>query len=260
MIELILPPLLLGIILCVVSGPLGCFIIWRRMAYFGDTIAHAALLGVGLSVLLKLEYLLLSIVVCCAVSGLLSIKSRIITSDASLGVIAHGGLALGLLTIGASSESTSISAVLLGDILASSMRDVFAAAILACLLIGLLYFQWKPLLLSAIDENLAQTEGCSPGWSKFLLMVSISLTVAFGIQLVGALLVSSLLIIPASAARFLSRSPEGMAITASCIGVISVITGIGFSAFIDAPSGPSIVTAALMLFIIVTLIAKYAKK
>ncbi len=249
MIELMLPPILLGICLALVSGPLGCFVVWRKMAYFGDTIAHAALLGIGLSAILEQHYILLTIASCLCVSGLLSIKTQLIGNDTSLGVIAHGSLALGLLSLGATDKGASITSILMGDILATSTQDILVAALLSTALLTLIYMQWKNLLLSSIDENLAKTEGKVPAFSKFILMISISLAVAFGIQLVGALLVSSLLIVPASAARFLSRSPEQMALTASLIGIASVITGISVSALFDLPSGPSIVVVALVFFL-----------
>jgi len=250
-IELLLPPLLAGIFLSLSTGPLGCFVVWRKMAYFGDTIAHAALLGLGLSVLLSANQIVATVLVCIAISAVLTTKSKHIHNDTVLGIIAHGSLALGLLVASMlGTQGSALNAILLGDILAAGYNDAMISAAFCLVILTFGCLKWRALLLSTVDEAIAATEGHKPQLLKFLLLVSISLTVAQGIVLVGALLVSSLLIIPAAAARFLSRSPEQMVVCATAISFASMTGGILLSALYDLPSGPLIVSTSLIFMLL----------
>jgi zinc transport system permease protein len=240
-----------GIGLAVVAGPVGCFVVWRRMAYFGDSLAHSALLGIALGFLLGIDPTLgvaATAVVAALLMAGLQLRQRL-ASDTLLGILAHGGLAFGLIAIGLTQGlRTDLFAYLFGDVLAIDGRDLAwiwiggGAALLALALI------WRPLLALTVHEELARAEGKRVALAKLAYLLLIALVVAVAMKIVGVLLVTALLIIPAAAARALARSPEGMAVLAAAMGVVAVLLGLAGSWWLDTPSGPSIVAAATVLF------------
>ena len=249
---------LAGIGVALIAGPLGAFVVWRRMAYFGDTVAHAALLGVALALALEIDVmagvLAVALVVALAVAG--GTGGRY-AADTLLGVLAHGGLAVGLVVLafipGARGDLT---AWLFGDILAVSAGElafIWAAAALCGA--GLAGF-WRPLLNSTINEELACAEGGNPRRDRLLLMLALALLVATGLRVVGALLITAMLILPAAVARPLARSPGAMAALAALAGLVSVLAGLALAWFADAPAGPSIVVAALILFVLANTLSR----
>lgn len=252
MLELILPPILAAVFLACISGPLGCFVVWKKMAYFGDTVAHAALLGVGLGVILSIATQISVIILCLLVAILVAYfnSKKYLSTDTTLGILAHGSLALGMLTVTVVSPTRiNLQGILMGDLLTVGYSEALHVGILSIVIIALIVKLWRHFLMSAIDEDLATVEGYSPNKNQFLLTLTIALTIAFGIKLVGALLISGLLIIPAAGARKLSSSPEAMAITAGLIGLVSSVLGLISSAYWDLPAGPAIVCCALLIFI-----------
>ena len=252
MIEFLLLTLLGGVGVALVAGPLGAFVVWRRMAYFGDTLAHSALLGVSLGFLFDVNAELAVVVSCVALALLLVAlqKQRLVASDTLLGIIAHGSLSLGLVTVALIDNiRIDLMAYLLGDLLAINAQDVYwiyggGAAILA-----VIYLLWRPLLAITINEDLAQVEGVPVGAVRLALMLLIAMVIAVAMKIVGILLITSLLIIPAAAARRLATTPEQMAIGASLLGALSVTLGIVMSAYLDTPAGPSVVVVALGIFV-----------
>lgn len=244
--------LLGGIGVALVAGPFGSFVVWRRLAYFGDTLAHSALLGVALGFLLHVNLTLGIIVICQMLAILLffSQRQRQLASDTMLGIFAHGALSLGLVTL-AFMENVRIDLVayLFGDILAISNVDlgwIFIGGGLA--LLGLLII-WKPLLAITIHEDLARVEGVPVDRINWLFLGLIALIVAVMMKVVGMLLVTALLIIPAATARRFATTPERMALFASLIGCLAVGGGLYGSFQWDTPSGPTIVVAACLVFI-----------
>jgi zinc transport system permease protein len=233
--------LIAGIGVALVAGPLGCFIVWRRMAFFGATMSHAALLGVSLAFLLNINVTLGIAVACVVTAGVLLSLTRlkVVPTDTLLGLLAHASLALGLVAI--SFQETlriDLLSLLFGDILSVSRGDLGwilgggAAALAALALI------WRPLLSATVHEELAQVEG-----------VRVRLVqAAFVLKIVGLLLIISMLLIPPAVARRFATTPEIMAAVAALVGVLSVFGGIEASLAWDTPAGPSIVTAATALF------------
>jgi zinc transport system permease protein len=243
-----------GIGLALVAGPLGCFVVWRRMAYFGDSLAHSALLGIALGFLAGIDLTLavvLTAVAAALLLGALQLRARLAT-DTLLGIISHGGLAFGLIALGlAKGLRTDLIGYLFGDVLAIGMSDLAwiwggGAAALA-----VLAWLWRPLLALTVHEELAQAEGLKAGPVKLAFLLLIALTVAIAMKIVGVLLVTALLVIPAAAARRLARSPEAMAALAAAAGAVAVVSGLAASATLDTPSGPSIVAASALLFLLV---------
>ena len=243
--------LIAGIGVAVVAGPLGCFIVWRRMAYFGDTMAHSALLGVALGFLLDVHLTIGVVAVTLLVALMLvSLQQRPwLSADALLGILSHASLSLGLVAIGLMAWlRLDLLGYLFGDILAVTRAEILwiygggAAVLLALLAI------WRPLLAATVHEDLARAEGVPTFRVRIIFMVLIALVIALAMKLVGILLITSLLIIPAAAARRFARTPEQMAIGAAVMGGIAVVLGLHASLVLDTPSGPSIVVAAAALF------------
>lgn len=240
-----------GALVAAVAGPLGCFIVWRRMAFFGDTMAHSGLLGVSLGLLAGVEpFLGVALVVVLAALALFWLERfRWLASDTVLGMLSHGSLALGLLA------ATSMPGVrfdltgyLFGDVLAIGRDDLVVLGIGALVALGGLALIWRDLLAATVHEDLARAEGVDVRRARLVFALLIAILVAGAMKVVGILLVTALLIIPAAAARRLAATPEAMAAMATVTGVGAVLGGLSLSWWIDSPSGPSIVVAAIGLF------------
>ena len=244
--------LLAGAGVALVAGPLGCFVVWRRMAYFGDTMAHSSLLGVALGFLLGIDLMLGVFAVVLVVALLLFAfqQQRQLAGDAVLGTLSHASLALGVLVISLMPwVRVDLMSYLFGDILAVTVEDllwIYGGGVVA---LGVLLWIWRPLLAVTVDEALAQAEGIPAMRLQLLFMLLIAGLIALALKIVGILLVTSLLIIPATAARRYSRTPEQMAVGAALVGVVSVGLGLTTSLHFDTPSGPSIVVAAVIFFL-----------
>ncbi|KUJ83048.1 hypothetical protein AWR36_010950 [Microbulbifer flavimaris] len=240
-----------GLIVAAVGGPLGCFAVWRRMAYFGDTLAHSALLGVTLGFLLHLQPTLAVGATCCALAVLLVYLQRRqkFSVDTLLGILSHSMLALGIVTVSLFDINVDLLSLLLGDLLAVSPEDLVLMAAAGALIAGLLFYLWEPLLAFTLNEELAAVEGVPVERVRLALMLMLALLIAIAMKVVGILLITALLIIPAASARRLSHTPERMALLAALIGGLSVLLGLLASVLWDTPAGPSIVLAAAVLFL-----------
>lgn len=261
--DFMLRALLAGLGVALLAGPLGVFVVWRRMAYFGDTLAHSSLLGVVLGLFLGIN-LNLAVVLCAlTIASLLLMleRRRAWASDTLLGILAHGSLALGLVLM-ALQEGVRMDLMgyLFGDILAVTPTDlawVWGGGLVVALVLGWL---WQPLLALSVHEELARVEGIAVDRVHLAFMLMVALVIAVSMKTVGILLISALLIIPAAAARPLSHTPEGMALGAALLGVIAVIGGLGFSWYIDTPAGPSVVVTAVLLFMITQTLGHWRQK
>lgn len=244
--------LLAGIGLALTVGPLGCIVVWRRMAYFGDTMAHSALLGVALAFLFEIDLTLGVFVVAALVSLLLIFLQRrgALSTDALLGILSHSTLALGLVIVAfMSSIRIDLMGFLFGDILAVSRADIAVIYAGGLAVLCVVAWLWRPLLAATVSAELAEAEGLRPGRARLVFMLVMAFVIAIAMKLVGILLITSLLIIPAATARRFSATPEQMALAASVIGALAVTGGLYGSLAFDTPSGPSIVVAALICFI-----------
>ena len=242
---------LAGFGLALIAGPLGCFVLWRRMAYFGEATAHSALLGVALGLALEAPVWLGALLVALAMAGTVSAltASGRQATDAMIGVFAHGALALGLVALSQMPGARiDPGRFLFGEILAVNRSDLVLIWGGAALVGGLLIWRWTDLLNATLSPDLARAEGGWPEREQLLLTVSVAVAIAISMQVVGLLLVTSLLILPAAAARPLAQSPVAMAMLASGIGALGVALGLWGSWEIDAPAGPSIVVAVFFLF------------
>lgn len=245
--------LLGGVGIALIAGPLGCFIVWRRMAYFGDTLAHSALLGIALGFLWGLDLKLSTLIVSLTLAALLILlqQQKRLATDTSLGILAHSALALSLVILAfIPGLRIDLSAYLFGDLLAVNRLDLYWIYAGGLVLLGLLLFMWQALLAITLHEELAQVEGIPVLRTKALFMLSVALVVAIAMKIVGILLITSLLIIPPAVARRFSHTPEQMALLASLVGCLAVIMGLSLSWYWDTPASPSIVVSATLLFIL----------
>lgn len=263
MLDLLWPALAAGLLLALVTGPLGSLLVWRRLAYFGDSLAHAALLGVGLSLLLSIPGWLGIVLVCTVVAGLLAalLRHPELATDTLLTLLATTSLSLGLITVSlADNVRVDLMAYLFGDLLGVTAGDLPLLLGGALLTLGLLRWQWDALVLASVSEELAEVDGVRVGRLRLLLLLLVALTVTAAMKVMGVLLITALLIIPAAAARRLSRTPEQMAVLASGIGMLAVLGGLGGSLQWNLPLGPAIVVAAAAAFAVLTLLPLRARR
>ena len=255
--DFLLRALLAGIGVALVAAPLGTFVVWRRMAYFGDTLAHSALLGVALGLLMAISVDAAIVAVCVLLALLLvALQARKrLASDTLLGILSHAALALGLIAVTlVESVRVDLMGYLFGDILAVSDRDVAWVWGGGALVLGLLAAIWRPLLAITVHEELARVEGVPVAAVRSAFMILMALVIAVAMKVVGILLVTSLLIIPAATAHHFARSPEQMAGLAAGLGTASVAGGLYGSWQWDLPAGPTIVVAAAGLFFLAPLL------
>ncbi|MEZ5590159.1 MAG: zinc ABC transporter permease subunit ZnuB [Gammaproteobacteria bacterium] len=242
-----------GMGLALLTGPLGSFIVWRRMAYFGDTLAHSGLLGVGLGIMLGIDPTLGVVMVCITIALCLVVlqRQRRLASDTLLGIMSHTALSLGLVALAfMQTVRVDLISYLFGDILAISSTEVYwiwGGGVVVLLWLALL---WRPLLALTVHEELAQVEGVPVFAVRLMFMLLMAVVIALAMKIVGILLITSLLIIPAATARRFAHNPESMAILASIVGMLAVGTGIWGSLTWDTPTGPSVVVAAALFFIL----------
>ncbi|APZ51375.1 metal ABC transporter permease [Salipiger abyssi] len=241
---------LAGLGLALATAPLGCFVAWRRMAYFGDATAHAALLGVALALALSLPVVAGTLAVALVMALLVAtLSERGLAMDTLLGVLAHSALAFGLVAVTfVPGARLDLSAYLFGDILAVTRGDLAVIWGGAAAVIALIGWRWQALLTATVSPDLAWASGIDPRREQRILTLALALAVAVAIKVVGALLVSAMLLIPAAAARHFARSPEAMALSAAVLGALSALGGLWGAFVLDTPAGPSMVCAAAILF------------
>ena len=242
-----------GIGLALITGPLGCFIVWRRLSYFGDTLAHSALLGVVIAYALSFN-IVLSVFI---ISGVISLsllylqKKTYLPNDALLGLLAHSVLAVGLVLLGILSFiRIDLMGLLFGDILSVNFNDLLIIWIGGIIVLCILVLIWRPLFAGTVNLELAKAEGLKPELANTIFTLLIAAVIAISIKIVGILLITGLLIIPASASRNLSSTPIQMAIIASIIGIISVVLGLYSSMTWNTSTGPTILSLALIIFVL----------
>ena len=251
-----------GIGIAAVAGALGCFVVWRRMAYFGDSLAHSALLGIALGLAAGLSINLTTVIVCFAFALLLLGLQRVkvLATDTLLGILAHTSLSVGIIAISVLEQRVDVYAYLFGDILTVKPAELLWIYIGGLMVLGVLALNWSSLVLMTISEDLAIAENVRVFLMHLLLMLMMTIVVAVSIRIVGILLITSLLIIPAATARQLVRSPEAMAVAAALLGILAVVGGIYASVEFNTPSSPSIVATAALLFVVLFLLSTYLTK
>ena len=257
--------LIAGIGIAIIAGPIGCFVVWRRLAYYGDTLAHSGLLGVTLGFILGINMSLSVFIISTTIAFLLLLlqKKTKLTGDALLGLLAHSSLAIGLVIIAiASSIRIDLMGLLFGDILSVSNNDIILIWGGGVLILIVLFFIWKSLFAATVNYDLAKAEGMSPDTSNYIFTILIAGVIAISIKMIGVLLITGLLLIPPAMSRNFSLSPKEMVVFSIIGGVISVIIGLFGSLEFNTPSGPSIIVVSLILFFLSLLFKRenYNKK
>jgi zinc transport system permease protein len=239
-----------GVGVALAAGPLGCFVVWRRMAYFGDATSHAALLGVTVALATDLPVTVGVAVAALAMAvAVAAAAGRSYAVDTLLGVASHAALAVGLVALSfLHGVRVDLIGYLFGDILAVSRGDLAVIWAGAAGVVALLAWRWRPLLLATLSEDLAASADVDPRRERLILTLALALLVAVALKVVGALLVTAMLIVPAAAARAFATSPAVMAAGAAAVGALAAAAGLGASWRLDTPAGPSIVVAATALF------------
>jgi zinc transport system permease protein len=252
---------LAGFGVALAAAPLGCFIVWRRMAYFGDATAHAAVLGVALSLTLSTPIfagvLVVSLLMAIVVSTL---SGRGYAMDTLLGVMAHSALAIGLVAVSfLSGVRIDLMAYLFGDILAVGKTDLLVIWGGTTLVLALVGYRWSALLLATLNPDLAHASGVSPRREQLILTVALAIVVAVAIKVVGVLLIAAMLIIPAATARPFSKTPEAMAVMAAIVGCSASVIGLKASYELDSPTGPTIVCVVALMFVTSAILWKVSR-
>jgi len=253
--DFIVRALLAGLLVVLMAGPLGCVVVWRRMAYFGDALAHSALLGTSLALLFHINPLLGVFFIGTVISYLLMKlqKKRDLSSDSILGILAHGALAAGLVMMAmmqAQGQRIDLMGYLFGDILSVSWNYLIWLSIVCAGVLAITAWLWQSILAVAVHEELARSEGVKVDRVRLVFMLLMAVVVALAMKIVGIILITALLIVPAASARRFSSSPEVMAIVAMVFGLLSVVAGMFASMQWDTPAGPSIVLASVLMFFI----------
>lgn len=245
-------------LLAAACGPIGCFILWRRLAYVGESVAHMGLLGAALGLLIGVNAIVGTAALAVAAALIMArAADRTIPAGTFVGIIGHMGLALGFIVLSLmETVRTDLLGYLFGDVLALTGNDIVLIAAVGAGVLALTALLWKPLLRTAAGGPIAAAEGRTSPWAQTGFLILTAVLVAFGLKVVGALLIVALLIIPPAAARPLARTPEAMAVWAAVLGAVSAPLGLAASLAADAPAGPCIVLAAGALF---TLSAVYAR-
>ncbi len=243
---------LAGVGVAIAAAPLGCFVVWRRMAYLGEATAHASVLGIALALAFSLP-ILPAIIVSALTMGLTVtlLRGKGFAMDTLLGVIAHTALAAGLVSVALLSDvRLDLDAFLFGDILAVAKTDLVTIWVGGALILAVMVQRWSALLVSTLNPDLAYASGIDPKREELWLTLAMALAVAVAIKVVGILLIAALLVIPAAAARSLVRTPEAMAVCAAILGSLAALGGLAGAYMADTPAGPSIVCAAALVFLV----------
>lgn len=250
--QFMLHALAAGLGLALVAAPLGCFVMWRRMAYFGETVSQSGLIGVALGLALAIDTTLSVLMTAIAVSLLLVVMGRQnkVPLDSILGVMAHGALAIGV--VAATQINTArndlVMSILFGDVFSVTRADlywIYAGG--AAALVALLYI-WRPLLNVAVHPDLAAAEGVAVDRVSLVFTLLLAVVVAISLKIVGALVTIAFLIMPAASARPFSETPEQMAFFATILALLSVALGLFASYSADIPGGPAVVLVLTVIF------------
>lgn len=255
------PALVGGSAVALIAGPFGSLMVWRRLSYLGDTISHSGLLGVTLALILNMNITLGVCAIALVVSLVLFRLQRgaSLASDTVLGLLSHTLLALGLLLLSLfQSIRVDILGFLYGDILAITWQDVRLMVLGGCVMLAVLLRIWTALLRITLQPELAAVEGVRVGTIEAIFLALLAVVVAMAMKMVGVLLITALMIIPAATARFFAKTPLQMVLQACGWGVLAVLLGIAASHFTDVPTGPAIVVAAAVQFLLVGIMNKLA--
>lgn len=251
--DFIFRAILAAVGISIISGSLGCFVIWKRMSYFSESISHSALLGTSLGFAsgLGMHFGLVMVGAIFAIFIVILQRKNFLSNDTILGIFSHIFLSLGIVVLGFIGETnTDYFSLLFGDILSITNSDIIWVYVILTVLGLLLLIFWQRLLLLTLNEELAVAQGLNRDFYQLLFMLMIALAVSVSVQIVGVLLITSLLIIPPAVARVFSNTPSGMVFQSVIVSMVAVTIGISASMFYDVATGPAIVITLGGLFLL----------
>jgi zinc transport system permease protein len=256
--QYILNALLAGICVSIIGGGLGCFVVWKQMAYFGDSLSHSSLLGIALGIALGINITIGTFFICALFAALLVYlqNKQILSNDTLLGILAHSSLSIGIVSISLLNKKVNLDSYLFGDILTVTSNEVILFSVATIFVLIILYVIWDKLVLLTIDKNIAAAEKINTNFIQAVFLTLLIIFVATCVKIVGILLITSMLIIPAASAKQISKSPIQMALLSSFIGILSIIFGLFLSVLIDIPTGPTIIVVLAIIFMIIFPITK----
>lgn len=255
-LELFFWPFLAAAILALISSPLGVFVVWQKQSYFGATIAHAAILGVSFALILNTPITFTTVMISLMIGSTIFYLSRHtnLSNDTLLGILAHSTLALGMVMIALQNNNQiDVMALLFGDLLNIDQTDTYLLLVCLALVFVFFKFYWRSMLNITFNTELAQVEGTPVARVQLMFVLLLSFMIALTMKMVGVLLITSMLIIPAAAARKLSATPQQMLFWTGIISLLSVVFGILGSIQYDIPTGASIVLASSIIFVMLQL-------
>ncbi len=254
--EFIIKIIISAIGISLITSILGCFIVWKKMAYFGDSLAHASLLGIAIGIIFSIDINLMILATTISFALILGYlqNKNILSNDALLGILAHGGISLAMVVVSFSHIIFDLKAFLFGSLLFVENDDIFLIYLALFIVYPVIFFNWQKLILLTINSDIACSVGINPAKYRMILTILIALTITITIKITGILLVTSLLIIPPAIARIISKSPKQMLLFSTIISIFSSILGVILSYLSDLILGPIIITIAIIIFILVIVV------
>ena len=256
MVELLQLPfmqraLIAGLVLGVLLAYLGIFVTLRKMAFFSDGVAHAALAGAAIGLLTRfsplVSALIFSMLLACLIYWLE--KKSSLSSDAIIGILFTSGMALGIVLISLrKGYQPELIGYLFGNILAIRRQDLFLIVVLSILIMTFIVSHKRKLTLLALDREMAYMAGINPDFYQLLLYVMLACALVLGIRVLGIILVSAILIIPVSTARLFSRSFKALTLWTAVVAESVMIGGLLLSYYLNLPSGAVIVLTGSTVF------------
>ena len=251
--DFVINAMFAGLGIAVICGIMGCFVVWRKMAYFGDSLAHSALLGIAIGITTGITMSIGITIICLTFAILLfGLQQRgVLATDTLLGILAHAALSFGIVLLSLMRVPIDLHSLMFGDILTVNTTDLALIGLGLVVVVGLMIKFWSPLVLTTISEDLAKAEGVNIKAMQLLILILMTITVAVSVRMVGVLLITSMLIIPAASARALTKTAESMAVISVFIGISAVISGMVLSIEANTPTGPSMVVMLAVFFALV---------
>ncbi|HGI2644096.1 TPA: metal ABC transporter permease subunit [Streptococcus agalactiae] len=241
-----------AIVIGIVAGAVGCFIILRSMSLMGDAISHAVLPGVAISFILGINFFIGAIVFGLLSSIIITYikENSVIKGDTAIGITFSSFLALGIILIGLANSTTDLFHILFGNILAVQDSDKYMTVIVGLIVLTLITIFFKELLLTSFDPVLAKSMGMRVSFYHYLLMILLTLVAVTAMQSVGTILIVALLITPAATAYLYVKSLRTMLFLSSALGAVASVLGLYIGYTFNIAAGSSIVLTSTFMFLL----------
>ncbi|CAL4042847.1 High-affinity zinc uptake system membrane protein ZnuB [Buchnera aphidicola (Takecallis arundicolens)] len=247
-----------GILLSFCCGPLGSFILWRQMSSFGNMLSHASLLGLACALLFNINRVFTVLVILILLTIIIIYIERMsnLSMDTILGIITYSSLSIGMIILHfiSKDEKSDLTQYLLGNVLQLTGIDINIIVIMTLIICSIILFFWKSMLLMIINVELAQVSGINIFNMRLILMILTAFLIGISTTLIGALLITAILIIPPAISQKFSTSPEHMVVFSICINVISITIGIIISIIYNIPISSIIILIESIIFLISVMI------